>query len=260
MSRRRAPILAVCLLLSACSQETTVASQTEPLPDLEWPSTTDTVPPTTRSEATTTEPSTAAEESADPEPTDPAPTTLADAPAWLGRRLASALLTTADLATLELGNGWEHGWSEFDEVDDPSEGRPICGAPTPAESSSFLVTFEDRAMGSELLLIVMPDDETTSATAVLDFLEGLASCPELDGDLGIAITDDMPIPVTGAERSVVLTGVDASSPDEPIGLTIVAAEADDDLFMVYVTQERGDPEEGDVDLAIRAVELVLSRR
>ncbi len=162
---------------------------------------------------------------------------------------------------LGLASGWEVDWVDFIEIDDQRRGEnEICGEAAPQQKSYFVASFEERALGMELELNVMP--ATSVATAASDFLtalELLVTCPDLEEEYAAVSMAIVAVDVKGAHQSIVIAGTDATSPTEPIGLTLAAAEVDGHLFMAFVAQDKGSPAPGDIDLAVAALELSISR-
>jgi hypothetical protein len=180
---------------------------------------------------------------------------------WRERPLASVVLTGDDLAALGLGADWDVDWTDFIDIDDPWESEEtICGTVVPSQTSYFASSFEARSVGMELELNVMP--ATGVGAAASDFittLDALATCPDLEEQFAAVDIEIVAIDVVGADRSIVVTGIDATSPSEPIGLTLAAADVDGHLFMAIVAQDKGTPEATDIALAVAAVELSISR-
>ncbi len=267
---------AVTLLLSACSEQgTTVVAAGNDATEVPMQATTVSAVPGGRSaeeEPAALDPPIAESVPTQAQPTQTQPTQTQatqtqptteseseDLPSWQSQPLALVLLTADDLPVLGLGDGWEERHTDFIELDGPGEVDVVCGAPTPVQTSYFVASFENRDLGVELLLNVMPADETSVATAFIDSLERMATCPNLEDDYSGVSLEVLPLTATGASRSIVITGIDGTSPSEPIGLTLAAAEVDSHLFMVFVAQDDGQPHEADADLALRAIELALSR-
>lgn len=195
---------------------------------------------------------------------EPDPTTEIDDEAgrsWQDQPLARVVLTGDDLPALALDSGWEVGWADFIEIDDPSQNEDqVCGTQTPGQTSYFRASFEQRESGTELELNVMP--ATSGTSAALDFLnvlELLATCPNLEDEFAAVSMEIIAIDVEGADHSLVIAGTDATSPTEPIGLTLAAADVDGHLFMAFVAQDSGTPASGDAGLAVKALELSISR-
>jgi hypothetical protein len=222
----------------------------EPEPEVEPPVLQDADDPTT---------TVAAEVGRGPDPT----TGIDDEPvaSWQDRPLARVILTGADLSVLGLDSGWEVDWVDFVEIDQSEQnGEEVCGTAAPVQTSYFVASFEQRGSGIELELNVMP--ATGDATAAADFLtvlELLATCPTLEEEFAAVSMEIVAIDVVGADQSLVIAGTDATSSAEPIGLTLAAAEVDGHLFMAFVSQDSGSPAIGDADLAVRALEVSISR-
>ena len=195
---------------------------------------------------------------------EPEPTTSIDdepVPSWQGEALARVVLTGDDLSALGLDSGWEVGQVSFIELDDRLQNEEeICGTPAPVQTSYFSASFEQRDSGIELELNVMPaTSDSDAASEFLTALELLANCPTLEKEyVGISM-EVVLIDIDGADQSLVIAGIDGTSPTEPIGLTLAAAEVDGHLFMAFVAHDSGAPASGDLDLAVRALELSISR-
>jgi hypothetical protein len=195
---------------------------------------------------------------------EPDPTTeLDDEPlrSWQDQPLARVVLTGDDLPALGLRSGWEVGWAEFIEIDDPGKNEErVCGTEAPGQTSYFTASFEHRESGTELNLNVMPaTSDTSAASDFLNVLELLATCPNPEDEFAAVSMEIVTIDVEGADQSLVIAGTDATSPAEPIGLTLAAADVDGHLFMAFVAQDSGTPSSGDADLAVKALELSISR-
>ncbi len=182
-------------------------------------------------------------------------------PSWRDQPLARVVLTGADLSVLGLDSGWEVDWVDFVEIDEPEQnGEEVCGTAAPAQTSYFVASFEERGSGIELELNVMPaTSDTTAAADFLNVLELLATCPTLEEEFATVSMEIVAIDVAGADQSLVIAGTDATSPAEPIGLTLAAAEVDGHLFMAFVAQDSGNPASGDAELAVKALEVSISR-
>ncbi len=185
----------------------------------------------------------------------------APVPSWQDRPLARVVLTGDDLTALGLDSGWTVDQIGFNDIENPYESEEtVCGTPVPAQTSYFEASFENREMGTELELSVMP--ATNGSSIASDFLTVmglLATCPDLEGGLANIAVEVVAIDVEGANRSIVITGIDASSPAEPIGVTLAAAVVDGHLFLTIVVQDTGVPASDDVALAISTLELSISR-
>ena len=195
---------------------------------------------------------------------EPDPTTGIDdepVPSWRDQPLARVVLTGDDLPALGLHSGWEVGWAGFIEIDDPGQNEEqICRTEAPGQTSYFVASFEQRGSGTELELNVMPaTSDSSAASDFLTVLELLATCPTLEDEFAAVSMDIVSIKVEGADQSLVIAGTDATSSTEPIGLTLAAAEVDGHLFMAFVGQDSGTPASGDADLAVKALELSISR-
>ena len=198
---------------------------------------------------------------AEPAPDPPATIDDESVESWEEHPMARVVLTADDMATLGLDSGWEANRADFIELDSASpEDETVCGAPVPIQTSYFVASFENRAIGMELDLNVMPAaGDDTVAVEFLRVLELLATCPSLEAEFAGIEMDVVAIDIAGARDAVVITGVDATSAIEPIGLTLAAAEVDGHLFMAFVGQDGGAPRSGDLELAAKAVELSISR-
>jgi hypothetical protein len=138
----------------------------------------------------------------------------------------------------------------------------IAAGEVAAERDTVAHVVESRTsgLGIELELNVMPaTSDTTAAADFLTVLELLATCPILEEEFAAVSMEIVAIDVEGANLSLVIAGTDATSPAEPIGLTLAAAEVDGHLFMAYVAQDSGNPASGDADLAVKALEVSISR-
>ncbi len=273
---RRRPLLlfaTIALLGAACSSspETVVAGTGEPT-ETEVESTAPGQRPTDESSTTNSVGAEPSQE--DPpvvQPNDPT-TTLApevepdpipsgDETPWQNRPLARVVLTGDDLVSLGLDSGWTVDWIDYIEIDEPRQvENEICGKAAPEQTSYFVASFEERETGIELELNVMP--ATSDATAASDFLaalELLAVCVDLDGEFAEISLEVVALDVAGADQSLVVAGIDATSPTGTIGLTLAAADVDGHLFMAFVARASGNPGAGDTALAVRALELSISR-
>ena len=284
MRSRRLLSLVVVLIGTACSQapETVVAEGgvlAERGAVAEVGEDTTTVP----GQRPVSEPSTTVEDEAidavgqRPPASDPSPSTTLDSEIepvpdpplivdddplafWQDHPLARVVLTEDDFVALGLGPGWEMSWADFIELE-PSgpEDELVCGEPVPIQTSYFVARFEDRAAGVELDLNVMPVVGPDAAADFLVVLELLATCPEPEEQYAGIDMEVVDVEVSGADRSVVISGTDATSQLEPIGMTLAAADVDGHLFMAFVAQDSGSPADGDVALAVAAIERSISR-
>lgn len=181
-------------------------------------------------------------------------------PSWQNQPLAHVVLTADDLSALGLDSGWEFNWVDFIELDvaDHTD-EEVCEAAVPVQPSYFVASFDAEALGAELQLNVMPAMGGTAASDYIHILELVATCPDIRDELKAVSVEILAIDVEGAEQSLVIEGTDSSSPGEPIGLTLAAAEVDGHLFITFVEQYSGTPASGDAELAVKALELSISR-
>jgi hypothetical protein len=179
---------------------------------------------------------------------------------WRDHPLARVVPAADDLGALGLDASWEVRWADFIELDTTDHAEEeICGTEVPNQTSYFVASFEQRSSGMELDLNVMPATNGTTAIDYLNVLGLLATCPTLEEEFAAVSMEIVAIDVEGADQSIVITGTDATSPTEPIGLTLAAAEVDGHLFMAFVAQDDGTPASGDAELAVSAIELSISR-
>lgn len=209
-------------------------------------------------QATTSTATVAPEIEQDPDPIG----TIDNGPdlSWQDQPLAHVVLTADDLPALGLDSGWELNWVDFNELDESDHiEEEVCGTPVPIQTSYFVASFDEQAIGMELDLNVMPAAGGTAASDYLTVLELVATCPNLEDDLAAVSMEMVAITVDGAEQSIVIAGTDGTSPSEPVGLTLAAAEVDGHLFLAFVSQDSGTPASGDAELAARALALSISR-
>lgn len=192
----------------------------------------------------------------EPQPTEPRDEEIQ----WEDRPLAHVVLTADDMPALGLDSGWEFNWIDFIELD-PADHveEEVCGTAVPVQPSYFVVSFDAEELGTSLKMNVMPDFGGSTAADFMHLLELMATCEELEEEWTAVSVDIVAIEVEGAEKALLLTGTDKTQALEPIGLTMAVAEVEGHLFMAFVEQDSGRPAPGDNELAIKALELSISR-
>ncbi len=191
---------------------------------------------------------------------DPVETTKQPDQEWEDHPLARVILTADDMPALGLDAGWEFNWVDFIELDAADHvNEEVCGAAVPVQPSYFVVSFDDEAVGMELQLNVMPDIGGGAASDYLHILELVSTCPDIEDEWTSVSIEVVAIEVEGAAQSVIIAGIDKTWPDEPVGLTLAAAEVDGHLFITFIEQDSGTPGSADIELAVKALELSISR-